>query len=137
MRASSSRNAPEFEPALVLGAFTHNNRSEYLANGTICNIGPWRVQDSEDRIGTPTVEIAEAFYDYYSDELGSINAIKNILLTQEFLKSRKIPYLFSWIGGGMLGRAERGSHAVIGRLLELDRSAAPVSGVDRGHRRFR
>jgi hypothetical protein len=111
-------------PALVLGAFTHNNRSEYLADGAICNIGPWRVKDSGDQIGTPTAEVAEAFYDYYSDELGSINAIKNILLAQEFLKSRKIPYLFSWLGGGVLGRAEHVSHPVIGRLLGL---------VDRAH----
>ena len=107
------------EPTLVLGAFTHNNRVEYLADRTICNIGPWRVKDREDGIGTPTVEIADAFYDYYTDELGSINAIKNILLAQEFLKSRKIPYLFSWIDGGMLGRAATISSPVIERLLEL------------------
>ena len=112
------------EPALVLGAFTHNDRGEYLADRTVCNIGPWRVKDPEDRIGTPTLELAEAFYDYYSDELGAINAIKNILLAQEFLKSRRIPYLFSWIDGGMLSRPERISAPLIGRLLEL---------VDRAH----
>lgn len=107
------------EPALVLGAFTHNNRVEYLDDRAVSNIGPWRVKDPEDQIGTPTLEVADAFYDYYSDELGSINAIKNLLLAQEFLKSRKIPYLFSWIGGGMLGGAESISDRVIGRLLEL------------------
>ncbi len=52
------------EPTLVLGAFTHNNRVEYLADRTICNIGPWRVKDREDGIGTPSVELADAFYDY-------------------------------------------------------------------------
>lgn len=114
----------EVEPALVLGAFTHNDRGEYLADGTLCNIGPWRVKDTEDGIGSPTVEIADAFYDYYSDELGTINAVKNILLAQEFLKSRRIPYLFSWIGGGVLSRPECISCPVIGRLLEL---------VDRAH----
>jgi hypothetical protein len=112
------------EPALVLGAFTHDDRSEYLADRGACNIGPWRVKDPEDQIGSPTAEIADAFYDYYSDELGNINAIKNILLTQEFLKSRQIPYLFSWIGGGLSGRPGGVSHPVIGRMLEL---------VDRAH----
>jgi len=109
----------QVEPALVVGAFTHTDRVEYMADRTVCNVGPWRVKDPEDRIGTPTVEIAEAFYDYYSDELGAINAIKNILLAQEFLKSRRIPYLFSWIDDGLLSRPERIGCPAIGRLLEL------------------
>jgi len=109
----------QVQPALVLGAFTHNDRVEYLDERAICNIGPWRVKDPEDRIGTPTNEIADAFYDYYSDEFGAINAIKNLLLAQEFLRSRRIPYLFSWIGGGMLGRPKGISSPMIGRLLEL------------------
>lgn len=104
------------EPSLVVAAFTHRNRVEHVAERSICNVGPWRVKDPQDRIGTPSGEIADAFYDYYSDEVGAINAVKNILLVQEFLKARRIPYLFSWIGEGPEPGAR---HPVIRRLLEL------------------
>lgn len=118
------------KPTLVLAAFTHKNRAEHVADQSICNIGPWRVMDPEDRIGTPSGDTADAFYDYYSDELGSLNAIKNILLVQEFLRARQIPYLFSWMGGAEPGAG----HPVVGRLLELVDKAhlCPTSIEDAG-----
>lgn len=75
------------EPNLAILMMTHKNRKEY--NNSLIDselIGPWN-----------KTKYANNYYNFYSEENGFINFLKNLLLFQSYCKSKNIPYLISCV----------------------------------------
>lgn len=71
-------------PDLLMLLFTSKERSEYVEGKRISAIGPW-IQTDESL----------NYYRTYTEELGMINMLKNILLIQQFCKLLQIKCLIS------------------------------------------
>ncbi len=105
------------KPDLVIGALSPSSRTEYFTdesdryftdkavtfNPSMHNL----LQHSDDndffRQRTASLDeeehdelltAVEGFYSYYSDRIGLINRLKNIILVQQFCSAQKIPHLF-------------------------------------------
>lgn len=72
------------KPDLLLVQFTTKERYEYLDERGAQNVGPWLEN-----------EASQNYYRFYTEQMGLLNTIKNILLVQTFCKLHNIPYLFS------------------------------------------
>jgi hypothetical protein len=72
------------KPNLLIIQFTTKDRSEYISHEKVGNIGPWIENDE-----------ALSYYSFYTEELGLINTLKNMLLVQNFCKLHNIKYIFS------------------------------------------
>lgn len=100
------------KPDLIIANFSYKDRTEFVSAETIENLGPW-----------VATEAALNYYMYYTDELGMINALKNMLWFQNFAKSNDIPYLISFLDYRDLAVPKYTANHVVSGLIEmLDRS---------------
>ncbi len=93
-------------PDLLLVLFTSKERAEYLDNNRVGVIGPWLKNEE-----------SENYYRLYSEEIGLVNTLKNILLVQQFCKLKKINYLFSLFHYAELSNPQFNEHPVIMAFL--------------------
>ena len=117
-------------PDALAVLFTYKNRSEHWEGEQTRALGPWVLDATADC--NPWVgdreryrELAAAYYDLYSDELGTVQTLKNILLVQEFCRVRKIPFVLASLESRGLytdTRHESGPQPLLG-LLERSRFA--------------
>jgi len=82
------------KPDLIIALFTFKTRTEYIEKEKHRSIGLW--------VANQGYEKARDYYSYYTNELGFINLVKNILLLQFFCKQNKIKYIFSCIETNVL-----------------------------------
>lgn len=82
------------KPDLVIVHFTHMSRAEYVDAGKIyaLNVGSIDI-DKLDGLS----EAHQNFFYYYTEEVGMINLLKNMLLLQTYFQTNDIPYLFSCV----------------------------------------
>jgi|GEM_PF-5020454 len=80
--------ANRVKPNMIIANFTHSNRTEYIDGDKVSYIFPESAQFSSD---------AQNYYSYYTDELGFINTVKNMLLLQFFCRTNNIALMISWI----------------------------------------
>jgi len=68
----------EVKPDLLIICFTHSNRTEYVSDKKILSILPGRTnyKHNKDRF----IEEAIDYYNYFTEEMGFINTLKNMLL---------------------------------------------------------
>lgn len=78
-----------FKPDFVLINFTFQTRKEYVDADVIEAVGPWTHLD------TPHEQSMD-YFAWFTNEMGFINSMRNMLLVQYFCQSQQIPYLFSW-----------------------------------------
>lgn len=79
------------KPDMIIVYFTAKERTEYVSEYSVKEIGPWQINENT------ALPEAISYYDYYTDELGHINMLKNILLLQYFCKHNNIDYIFSCV----------------------------------------
>lgn len=107
----------EFRPDLALVYFTHQERKEYVGHDRIEGVGVWRMEPENPH--EPSLD----YYTYYTDEMGFINTLRNMILVQSLLKLRKIPYVFAWVGSGNLAEERYMKHPVCRQYIDqLDRT---------------
>ena len=94
-------------PDLIIAHFSYKDRVEHVSENGIENIGPW-VQ----------TEAALNYYMHYTDELGMINALKNILWVQDYASLSGIPYVFSFVDVRDLDAPRFFSHPIVGELID-------------------
>ena len=105
------------QPDVVLVNFTYQNRKEFVDDKMIDAIGVWQTEWDEPH------EPSLNYYGYYTDEMGFINTMRNMLLMQYFLKARQIPYIFAWVEIQNLTDARFMKHPVCKSYADqLDRS---------------
>ncbi|MBW2977249.1 hypothetical protein KY331_00230 [Candidatus Woesearchaeota archaeon] len=80
----------EVKPDLAIVLFSKMSRTEYLNGKDVKGIGIW---GTERRSETIRQEVLD-YYTYYTDQIGFVNLVKNILLVQNFCNSKKIDYIF-------------------------------------------
>lgn len=78
------RQCSSVKPDILLVMFTYPDRKEFISENGRKNIGPWNEED-EDILN---------YYAHYTDELGNMNLLRNILLVQYFCKTQDIDYIF-------------------------------------------
>jgi hypothetical protein len=113
-------------PNLAIVQFTHANRAEYLGEDFIENIGAaWslRAEDIAGREWTPGL----AYFGSYSDKLGNMDVMKQMLLVHFFLKNRGIPYLACWVQKGIMNEQDNTTDPDLAPLIH---AAGQVSLVD-------
>jgi hypothetical protein len=89
-----------FKPSLVIVYFTSRTRKEYVKGRRVISLQPSLLSSSFATTGDDTgkVEI-EASYDYYAfytDEMGFIETLKDMLLVKCTCDHMEVPYLFVW-----------------------------------------
>jgi len=120
-------------PDLVLAYFTASNRTESHTSGKPLPIAPWMwrpwplrvlntLKRSWGRLSHAKsfylhLREAHRYYQYYSDEAGVLNAVRNLLLTQYFCRSQGIEYLSIWNDYRRL--QELRDHTAIAQLVDL------------------
>jgi hypothetical protein len=140
-------------PNLLVAEFVFKNRSEGFNDGQPYQIGPWLWLDWLKRLKAlkqtpkhlrPTLKqrlkAINHYYNYYNDELGFLNILKNMLLVQNVCQARKIPYLLVWTEYQQLNDEKLKENPVLSPLLNcLDRRylcdfgiADPEISVDHG-----
>lgn len=75
------------KPKIVIIQFTLSDRTEYISQnfpGEL--VGPWGVEKNL---------ICSSFYGYFTEQLGEVNMLKNMLLCKFLLDSLEIPYVFT------------------------------------------
>ena len=109
------------KPDLLLVLFTSKDRLEYATKKSVSMIGSW-IQNEE----------SQNYYCFYTEELGLINLLKNILLVQNFCKLRQINYFFSLFYYAELANPDFCEHPAIKPLLDqIDRRfLCPFSLID-------
>jgi hypothetical protein len=108
-------------PDLVLALFTAKERAEFVQNNRIGSIGPW-LQNEESL----------NYYRCYTEELGMINLLKNVLLVQQFCQIHEIPCLISIFYHAELSNPAFMDHPIIGSLMAQVRweNVCPFSLID-------
>lgn len=121
------------EPDLVIAELVPgHSRAEYLSHEVLgtdrhVNLGPW-LFDREGNVSAKVLrehpelaEVVAAYYDWWSDEVGVLATVKDVLLLQGFCQGRSIPYVVCWgHGPGMASSVEPWrQHPSIGPLLDL------------------
>lgn len=105
-----------FKPDLVLINFTFQTRKEYVTDERIEAVGPWTDQD-------PPHEPSLDYFAWFTNEMGFINSVRNILLVQQFCQVHQIPYLFAWFDHRHLDAPEYMNNPVCSAYAkQLDRS---------------
>lgn len=87
------RQCERVRPDLAVIAFTHRERTEYLAPGVTRNLGLWDLDVQEPGWSVPTVR----YLSQYNVESASLDLLKNMLLVQWAMVRRRIPYLLLWM----------------------------------------
>lgn len=86
------RQIPECAADLVILHLPPPNRTEYIDGRQFHSFRANSL--TKDNIGRVPLRLL-AFCDYYNQHMGSINAVKNALLAQAFLRERKINYVLA------------------------------------------
>jgi hypothetical protein len=94
-----------FRPDFVLINFTFQTRKEYVDGDSIEVVGPWTHLDTPHE---PSMD----YFAYFTNEIGFINSVKNMLLIQYYCQANDIPYLFAWTDGRNLKDPEYMSNPV-------------------------
>lgn len=81
------RQCEAVKPELIVALFTNMNRIEYVDKGMV---SPILVQNGMKE------ECAINYYEYYTEEIGFINTMKNMLLLQYYCKLNRIKYIISF-----------------------------------------
>lgn len=113
----------EVRPDLCIVYFTYMERSEHVDKEGPFTMGPWAYFEKKE-LGKlepwARSEKVLSFYDYYTDELGLINLLKNMLLLQFFLKFNKVKYIFGSVHiNNRLADKHLISNPVISQLIKL------------------
>lgn len=93
-------------PDLLLILFTSKERFEFVDNRRIGNVGPWLY--NEESLN---------YYRFYSEEIGMINMLKNMLLVQQFCRLKNIPCLMSVFFYGEFSNPAFIENPIIGTLM--------------------
>ncbi|MCF8532021.1 MAG: hypothetical protein K9G48_03375 [Reyranella sp.] len=86
------RQCERVRPNLAVIAFTHRERTEYLAPGVTRNLGLWDLDYPEDWAAP-----AMRYFSLHNTESGHLDLLKNMLLVQWAMTRRRIPYLMLWM----------------------------------------
>lgn len=93
-------------PDLLLVLFTSKERYEFVDDKRIGNVGPWlRNEESLN------------YYRFYTEEVGMINMLKNMLLVQQFCEKKKIPCIMSVFFHAEFSNPAFISNPIIGALM--------------------
>ncbi|MBV8168179.1 MAG: hypothetical protein JO021_15385, partial [Alphaproteobacteria bacterium] len=87
------RQCDRVRPDVAVIAFTHRQRTEYLAPGVTRNLGLWDLDVQQPGWSAPTVR----WLDQYDDDSASLDLLKDMLLVQCAMVRRGIPYLVLWM----------------------------------------
>jgi hypothetical protein len=87
------RQCDRVRPDLAVIAFTHRERTEYLAPGVTRSLGLWDLNSS----GRPGTTAAMRYFNLYNTQSASLDLLKHMLLVQCAMVSRGIPYLLLWM----------------------------------------
>lgn len=113
-------------PDIIVSLYSHRCRAEYLSRELSPRehaLGPWSLDDSLDQAYRQCEEMAEPYYAYYSDEIGTASFLRNALLLQNYSQAHGITYLWSWVEAEFLDAANlREDHALAPLLRMLDMS---------------
>ena len=125
------------KPDLVVALFTFMNRGEGFADTGPYSVGPWMWRGPLSRawsyrllVGSRRRAIfrrlrhAERYYAYYSDELGFLNTLKDILLVQYYCQANNLKCLLGWVQYTCLSDS---------RFLEIPAFSQLASLIDRRH----
>jgi hypothetical protein len=89
-----------FRPSLVIAYFTSRTRKEYVRGQRIISLQPTLLSGSfattSGARGKHHIEASYDYYAFYTDELGFIDSMKNMLLVQSLCKNQDVPYVFAW-----------------------------------------
>jgi len=96
------------KPDLLIVLFTYVDRTEYVKGKIVNMIHPWL-----------KFEASIDYYIYYTEELGFINFLKNLLLVQYFCKLYHLNYIFSALEYKELNHRRIRSNAAIKSLIKL------------------
>lgn len=109
------------KPDLLLVLFTSKDRFEYVDEQHVGIIGSWL--QNEESIN---------YYRLYSEEIGLINTLKNLLLIQYFCKVQQLRYMLSLFYHAELSNPRFTEHPIIAELLaQIDRRyLCPFSLID-------
>lgn len=95
-------------PSLAIVFFTHTSRFEYLEGTEIQHFASCHEN-----------EISDAYFSYYTEQIGAANALRNILLVQEFCSARRIPLLIGWVERSLLSAEHIQNNQACFRLTNL------------------
>jgi hypothetical protein len=96
------------KPDLLIILFSYVSRTEYVEGKII-----------EPIYSYAKFEVARDYYIYYTEEIGFINFLKNLLLIQYFCKVHDINYIFCAIEYKRLNHGRIRSNAIIKSLIKL------------------
>jgi len=102
------------KPDLIIAYFTGASRTEYISENAVKAIGIWHIKKENK-----TQSEASSFYSYYTDELGFINMLKNILLLQYFCKQNNFDYIFTCYDIKKFSDKKYTSNPICNQFLEL------------------
>ena len=87
------RQCDRVRPDLAIVAFTHLERSEYLAPGITRNLGLWDLDNPDTAWATPSAR----YFNQFDLGSASLDLLKNMLMVQSAMVRRRIPYLLLWM----------------------------------------
>lgn len=107
----------QIKPDLIVVYFSHKNRGEYLIDDEVhlINIGSILKKENINNIPEPQLN----YFNYYTDEMGFVNLMKNILLLQYFCKCNGIDYIFSLVDIKVLNDEEFTLNPICNQFIEL------------------
>jgi hypothetical protein len=87
-------------PSLLIAYFTSRTRKEYVKGQRIISLQPgilsgW-LETKRSGAGKLKLEASYDYYAFYTDELGFIDTMKNMLLVKFACENLGIPYVFAW-----------------------------------------
>lgn len=108
------RQCDRVRPDVAVIAFTHRERSEYLAPGVTRNLGLWDLDHPADW-AAPAIR----YFDLYNTESASLDLLKNMLMVEWAMIRRRIPYLLLWMNRTNIDQAPIGELAPLRRLRAM------------------
>ncbi len=144
------RQCDRVRPDLAVIAFTHRERTEYLAPGVTRSLGLWDLDAPE----TSWAPAALRYFQLHDTRSASLDLLKNMLLVQWAMVSRGIPYLLLWMNRtkidqssiddleplrqlkGMIDRARLGSRCLLDPEILVDTNPSDRHPGPRSHANF-
>lgn len=112
------------KPDIMLIQFTHTMREEYIDERNVSeHFGPWSGSEHSD-----------AFLFYYSEELGLVDSIKNMLLVDYYCRLHEIPLIYTFAEHRKLLEDRFLNNAICGPYMAMLDSPAfhRISILDQG-----
>jgi hypothetical protein len=89
-----------FSPSIVIAYFTSRTRKEYVKGQRVFSLQPSLLADSFPTTGggrgKSLIEASYDYYAFYTDEMGFIDSMRNMLLVKSQCEKLGIPYVFAW-----------------------------------------